>query len=414
MKTPSAFVGAARFNGLLGRLMFCVALLSGFSTPLQAQKIGGADITEEAAPFGTFDVDWLHTITVTNVTTKKAVTQVSKEVPYAPGDVNVGGGSGAPKGWSVTKAATLGKANTTTLTWTPDITTKGLFNGDTATFEYSTYPSNGNVIPYTSNAMEITSKSLDISGDPEGVGSKSTGTVTNKLKTAAPATPKSKVGTSAGNSVFFDAVTSLLSFANDFIVGTGTPGDPVIGAAVNPPQFLYMGATPDADQLLFVTAGGNPSFTVQNGAQTFVDADTVFLTYVLSSNTFYASLFNLKLAGSDATSPFFDPALPTSVMSAFLDSLRDVLDPASVNYSATDLVVVYRPDDNFFTATAGFTQSSNSTIENFVFADLKVAEPPHLYVLALTGLLLWQFRRRVGAASARLNDKLVWTGRTPV
>src|ERR1700730_18609385 len=179
---------------------------------------------------------------------------------------------------------------------------------------------------------------------------------------------------SNGRSVSYDSGLSTLLFANDLITDTGTPGDPIVGALVSPPTLVLSGESPDGSQFVFPPANGMPR-TIGSGANIYLKAHLDSLVSDVDNNYFAADLSGLSLAGVNPSSPFLDPSL-SSISSPFLQSLEAEMDPTSAGFDPLErLFIVYRPDLNFFAATAGYTTSAQSSLTNFLLTHDVVPEP---------------------------------------
>jgi len=192
-----------------------------------------------------------------------------------------------------------------------------------------------------------------------------------------------------GHTIVFDSPTGTLTIQGDSIIETPVAFDPILGAAVNFPDFMFMGFT--LDGVLGVFSPINyASLTVTNGSDNYERADMPFLFYDIPDNIFYGSLIDITLAGVAPSSPFYDPTL-ANISSPFLNSLDVVLNPSSPGFDpAANLYFTITPDTNFFMLTNGFTLSGGSSFENLEFPAAPagpVPEPSSL-VLVTTGAVV--------------------------
>jgi hypothetical protein len=195
---------------------------------------------------------------------------------------------------------------------------------------------------------------------------------------------------SAGNTVFFNAVTSSVSFSNDIVVGA--PGDPILGAAVDLPAFSLDRSTL-GEPLVMFNRWDNNTLTIHDGQDIYLRAQIDQLIYDVSQNLFSGNLFGVSLAGVDPTSPFFDSSL-ANIHSLLLQGLDDFLNPNSALFdSQSSLFITYKPDSDFFVRSDGFLASASSfMITNEI--TVKMPEPSTVPLLCAGVAGLGVIRRR--------------------
>jgi hypothetical protein len=137
--------------------------------------------------------------------------------------------------------------------------------------------------------------------------------------------------------------------------------------------------------------------TIAKGSQVFEHSDMPFLFFDATTGGFYAPLLDTRFAGVAADSPFFDPSL-SGPGSPFLLSMASLMDPASASFDpGVGLYFTMTPDQDFMSATQGFTVSADVGATDGHFAS-SVPEPAS-GALALAGLavmLTWGTRKRRG------------------
>jgi hypothetical protein len=207
---------------------------------------------------------------------------------------------------------------------------------------------------------------------------------------------------SSGRSVHYDASSRRLSFSNDIVTDTGSPGDPLVGSAVNMPAFRLRGLTPDG-RALFDPVGG-AQFTLGLGGSTYLKATVSDLEYLRSDSLFSATLSHVSVSGVDSASPLYDPNL-APIDSTFLHYLDTVYNPASGLFDPNaSLSITYTPDGDFYAQTSGFSVSGESSLTN-VIAVGSLPEPSSwlLLVFGVAAVTTWRaiVRRRLGLASIR-------------
>jgi hypothetical protein len=226
-------------------------------------------------------------------------------------------------------------------------------------------------------------------------GSTYTGTAAVQGTPGAKETQKGIKGLSVGQ-VEYDPSTGDLSFPNDFITSTGSPGDPVVGAQVDAPVFTFSGLTTDGKMAIFSAASGG-FFSIQDSSNTYLTGNTDYLMYDIATNQFFGDLFGPfgpALAGAPPGSPHFDPSLP-NVSSAFLQGLNSILDPASPNFDPNATAFFdFQPGQNIFTLSAGFTQAASGTITDELYAGDPTPEPATITLLGCGFLALFLYYRR--------------------
>ena len=206
-----------------------------------------------------------------------------------------------------------------------------------------------------------------------------------------PVTPR---GQSRGNSVNFDAGTGLLTFANDFMIGTDIGGpDPIIGAELLAPAFRIEEVNLAEGRVVF-DRNTLDSFQMVNGADTYMHADAATMVYDIDTNQFYTTMFNIAMSGTDPSGPFFDPTL-TNIFSPLFEQFEAVLDPASLGFDPEAMLyLTYVPDFDMFSLTNGFIDSAGSPITNYTFAGYEIPEPATgLIALFLAGYAATRRRR---------------------
>jgi hypothetical protein len=201
-------------------------------------------------------------------------------------------------------------------------------------------------------------------------------------KTGQPITTSTSIP--AGKSIEYDAATKLLSISGDKIVGAPNPLDPILGASVSFSDYQFTGLTTNGKPAIFWATDPGGLIGVTKGADALEKGDLPVLFYDVADNLFFASPLNYTLAGMPTDSTFFDPTL-ASVSSPFLNSVEDVLDPASGDFDpAAHLFLTVSPSTNLDLATRNFTISGMSGAADSEFVS-SVPEPP-TWVLMLTGL----------------------------
>jgi hypothetical protein len=222
-----------------------------------------------------------------------------------------------------------------------------------------------------------------------------TGTAAVQPTPSAKETQKGIKALSIGE-VEYDPSTEQLSFPNDVISSTGSPGDPVVGAQVDAPTFTFAGLTTDSSMAIF-SANSGGFFSIQDASNTYLEGNTDYLMYDIATNQFFGDLFTPfgpSVAGAPPSSPLFDPSLP-NVSSPFLQGLENILDPASANFDpAASAYFVFQPDQNIFTQSAGFTQPASGTITDQLYAGDPAPEPATFTLLGCGFLALFIYYRR--------------------
>jgi hypothetical protein len=202
------------------------------------------------------------------------------------------------------------------------------------------------------------------------------------------------VALSSGKSVTFNSSRSSLSFSNDFINGSVSSDDPIIGAAVGMPTFSLMSSTLQSASVDFFRSG-NGVLTLSNGSDIYLRGDVNSLSYDPAQNIFTGQIYNLALGGVDPTSPFYDPSL-ANVSSPFLQALDNVLNPGSSQYDPFGVPIIqYQPNFDFFAQTNGFTTSAESPIVNYL--QIQETPEPASILLVASGLAICVLRRLVNS-----------------
>jgi hypothetical protein len=111
------------------------------------------------------------------------------------------------------------------------------------------------------------------------------------------------------------------------------------------------------------------------------------LFYDVAHALFFGSPLDSTLAGMPTGSPFFDPTLP-SISSPFLNSLENVLDPASSDFdSKAHLFLTLSPATNLDLVTNAFTISGESgAIDSEFVADVPESSTWAMMMLGFAGL----------------------------
>jgi hypothetical protein len=188
------------------------------------------------------------------------------------------------------------------------------------------------------------------------------------------------------HSVDFDAATGTLSIHDDAVVGTPTPGDPLLGAALGFPDFGFAGLSESLGLAVFWALGDTP-MTLARGADVFQRSAIPVLFYDLDENLFYARLGETTLAGMSPGSPFYDEDL-AALSSPFLDAVADALDPASAGFDPdAGLFMTIQPDVDFGALTAQFTATGHTGGEDAHFVS-SVPEPAPVSLVAVAVVLL--------------------------
>lgn len=206
-----------------------------------------------------------------------------------------------------------------------------------------------------------------------------------------PAEPKEQKAAESkvesGKTLKFDAAAGLLTITDDTIVGAPDPGDPIIGADLDFPEFAFVGTSLDEATAVF-WALGSDSFSISGAGGVFQTSDLPYLFYDLTENLFFGALFNTKIAGVPSTSIHYDPLLMAE-SSPFLTLVDNWLDPGSQAFEP-DLYYYFTlaPDVPFYDLTAGFTVSgeTGATDLHFVAAGKPIPLPASLALLA-TGIV---------------------------
>jgi hypothetical protein len=176
----------------------------------------------------------------------------------------------------------------------------------------------------------------------------------------------------------------MLSISGDTIVGAPNPLDPILGASVSFSDYQFTGFTTNGKLAIFWATNPGGLIGVTKGTDALEKGDLPVLFYDVADNLFFASPLNYRLAGMPTGSPFFDPTL-ASVSSPFLNSLEDVLDPASSDFDANaHLFLTVSPSMNLDLATNDFTISGMSGAADSEF--VSGVPEPSTWVLMLTGL----------------------------
>jgi hypothetical protein len=178
----------------------------------------------------------------------------------------------------------------------------------------------------------------------------------------------------------------MLSILGDSIIGTPVPSDPILGAALNFPNFQFAGLTSNG-MLAAFSPSSDELFTITNGTNTFLRSDIPVIFYDVQDNLFYAALTDITLAGASPGSPFYDKSL-SNLSSEFLKSLDGKLNPLSPDFDAlANLYLTITPDTNYFALTNAFTVSgSTGAIDAHFAADPVSAPEPSSLALLLAGL----------------------------
>lgn len=179
---------------------------------------------------------------------------------------------------------------------------------------------------------------------------------------------------SGGRSVSYNASLEKLTFANDVMTDTGFAGDPVVGANVNVPDLMLVGALGDGNFIF--DAGANALFTIEDGVNLFLQAQLPFLTYLVADNLFFGELTDFSFS---------------SLGSPWIAAMADLFNPASANFDPNrKLWFEYMPQDNMLSLTQFFTQNGASGGTNGIFAANAIPEPSTLtlFILGLESLLL--------------------------
>jgi hypothetical protein len=185
---------------------------------------------------------------------------------------------------------------------------------------------------------------------------------------------------SKGDSVSYDGA-AVLSFSDDVIVETEFPGDPILGASVDLPDFEVIELSPDGLEYSFGVLS-DEFFTIHHGPDTLLKASIDSITYNIGLNSFYADLFNISLAGVEPNSPFFDPSLANSISSSYLLHIESLL--AGTWYDP-EFYFAFEPDADFLAATNGFSEAASSPGTNV----MGVPEAPSVVMMATGLFLVW-------------------------
>jgi hypothetical protein len=201
---------------------------------------------------------------------------------------------------------------------------------------------------------------------------------------------------SGGQSVAYDAASGILSFADDVITDTGVPGDPLVGAALDLPDFTFDGFSADGAYAVFNVVT-DEFLTIHRDDDVYWRSNIDFLYYDIANNAFEADLFDVRFVAADPLSPFFSGGL-TESGSPFLANLALKLDPASPMFDSR-LVPAFGffPDVDFFALTNGLSESGESAGINLVGA--AVPEPATVVLLGLACIQVLRRRRHLEKSS---------------
>ena len=114
-----------------------------------------------------------------------------------------------------------------------------------------------------------------------------TGTAAVQKTPDAKETQKGIKGLSIGG-LEYDQSTGL-SFPNDIMSSTGSPGDPVDGAQISAPTYTFSGLTTDGSMAIF-SANSGGFFSIQDSTNTYLRGNTDYLMYDIATNQFFGDL----------------------------------------------------------------------------------------------------------------------------
>jgi hypothetical protein len=212
--------------------------------------------------------------------------------------------------------------------------------------------------------------------------------------------PISESADSAGKSVYYDAVSTSLSFFDDLITASGFINDPLIGAEVTPAPLELISVDEALSAALFRPIGPE-RFSIGLNGNSILQASIGQMRYDGIDNIFLADLFDITLAGVADDSPFFNPQFAT-FDSPWINHVSAILDPASTGYQEGGILhLSYRPQVDFWDATDAFSRSAHSEITNSIAVQL-VPEPPLLALLAV-----WASLGFLSVRSIRLDKSCV-------
>ena len=194
----------------------------------------------------------------------------------------------------------------------------------------------------------------------------------------------------ARGSLDYNAATGTLSIHDDTIIETPVAGDPLLGAAINFPEFDFTGYTTDGSLAIFWSHDLTPLTIAKNG-EVFEQSQIPVLFYKPDENLFYAGITDTALAGMLPTSAFFNPTL-SSTASPFLNDLAALLDPSTFDFDPYALsYLTIDPSDDYAALSGNFLKSASSGGLDLHFVADSVPEPPSILLVVMAlGLALWR------------------------